>query len=409
MSARLVDLEVVRLDEAQVGDDAVAVFEEHQVAGDHLFRRHVERLAVAHHARGRRGHAAQRVQRPLGLALLHEAERGVDHDDGEDGDRVAEALHERRRRQRGEQAEPGGDGGGADERQHREVGDLRHHLAPDRLWRLLGQAVAPDADEPLVRFGGGDARPSDRIASRPRPPRRWRDARPAAGVPSMVRVRAHALRPPSSFNTCCSAGAYWLHHRSSWSRQRRRPHVTVKEFARQFMESFGRNQPFDLAAQLAYFAILSIFPFAMFLLTLVGFIPLHGLDQQILSAIYSVMPTRSGASCASRRCTRSSASSAAGCSGRRSLFALWTASGGASGLITALNRAYDVSETRAGVAGQAARAGGHARRRARHHRGDRGDADRARDRAPHLGLLRLRRRVRRALGATCAGRWPCSP
>src|SRR6185312_1201790 len=67
-------------------------------------------------------------------------------------------------------------------------------------------------------------------------------------------------------------------------------HVTVKEFVRQLWESFGRNQPFDLAAQLAYFAILSLFPFAMFLLTLVGYIPLHGLDQQILGAIYSVMP-----------------------------------------------------------------------------------------------------------------------
>src|SRR6516165_416153 len=69
-----------------------------------------------------------------------------------------------------------------------------------------------------------------------------------------------------------------------------RPHVTVKEFARQFVESFARNQPFDLAAQLAYFAILSIFPFAMFLLTLIGYIPLHGLDRHVLDAIYSVMP-----------------------------------------------------------------------------------------------------------------------
>jgi membrane protein len=122
--------------------------------------------------------------------------------------------------------------------------------------------------------------------------------------------------------------------------------VTVKEFARQFVESFGRNQPFDLAAQLAYFAILSIFPFAMFVLTLVGFIPLHGLDKHIMNAIYSVMPTE-----VARLCDQTLHEIV----GRQRgwllvttlLFALWSASGGASGLITALNRAYDVSETRA--------------------------------------------------------------
>jgi membrane protein len=124
-----------------------------------------------------------------------------------------------------------------------------------------------------------------------------------------------------------------------------RPHVTVKEFARQFMESFGRNQPLDLAAQLAYFAILSIFPFAMFLLTLVGYIPLHGLDQQILSAIYSVMPTDVAKLCDTT--LHEIVGKQHGWLLWSTLgFALWTASGGASGLITALNRAYDVSETR---------------------------------------------------------------
>ena len=122
--------------------------------------------------------------------------------------------------------------------------------------------------------------------------------------------------------------------------------MTVKEFARQFIESFGRNQPFDLAAQLAYFAILSIFPFAMFMLTLVGFIPLHGLDRQILDAIYSVMPGDVAKLCDST--LHEIVGQQRGWLLLSTLlFALWTASGGASGLITALNRAYDVSETRA--------------------------------------------------------------
>jgi membrane protein len=124
-----------------------------------------------------------------------------------------------------------------------------------------------------------------------------------------------------------------------------RPHVTIKEFARQLVESFGRNQPFDLAAQLAYFAILAIFPFAMFLLTLIGYIPLHGLDDAVLGAIYSVMPTE-----VARLCESTLKEIVGKQRGwllvATLLFALWSASGGASGLITALNRAYDVSETR---------------------------------------------------------------
>ncbi len=121
--------------------------------------------------------------------------------------------------------------------------------------------------------------------------------------------------------------------------------MRAKEFLRQFVESFGRNQPFDLAAQLAYFAILAIFPFAMFLLTLVGYIPLHGLDSKILHSIYSVMPPAVAKLCDST--LHEIVGKQHGWLLWSTLaFALWTASGGASGLITALNRAYDVSETR---------------------------------------------------------------
>ena len=127
---------------------------------------------------------------------------------------------------------------------------------------------------------------------------------------------------------------------------RARPHVTVKEFTRQLAESLGRNQPFDLAAQLAYFAILSLFPFAMFVLTIVGYLPLHGLDAHIVGAIYNSHADRRRPAVRvdPRRNRRQAARLASRC--RRCSFALWTASGGASGLITALNRAYDVAETR---------------------------------------------------------------
>lgn len=121
--------------------------------------------------------------------------------------------------------------------------------------------------------------------------------------------------------------------------------MPVRQFLRQFVESFSRNQPLDLAAQLAYYAILSIFPFTMFVLTVVGYIPLHGLDAQVIGAIYDVMPTE-----AAKLCDTTLHEIIGKQRGwllwSTLLFAVWTASGGASGLITSLNRAYDVSETR---------------------------------------------------------------
>jgi membrane protein len=121
--------------------------------------------------------------------------------------------------------------------------------------------------------------------------------------------------------------------------------MPARAFVRQFVESLGRNQPFDLAAQLAYFSLLALFPFAMFLLTLVGYIPLHGLDQQIMSSIYTVMPREVAALC-DQTLHEVVGKQRGGLLVTTLLFALWTASGGASGLTTALNRAYDVAETR---------------------------------------------------------------
>ena len=123
--------------------------------------------------------------------------------------------------------------------------------------------------------------------------------------------------------------------------------MPVKDFVKQFIDSFGRDQPLDLAAQLAYYALLSIFPFAMFLLTVVAYLPLHGLDQHIMGAIYSVMPA-DAAKLFQQTLNEIMGKQRGWLLLGTLAFAIWSASGGASGLITALNRAYDVVETRPG-------------------------------------------------------------
>lgn len=123
------------------------------------------------------------------------------------------------------------------------------------------------------------------------------------------------------------------------------PRHAAREFTSQLWESIGRNQPFDLAAQLAYFALLALFPFLMFLLTVVGYVPLHGLDKQILRTAYDVLPNDTAT------LLQSTLAEIVGKQRGWLLlitlgFAIYTASGAVSGLISALNRAYDVSETR---------------------------------------------------------------
>jgi hypothetical protein len=54
----------------------------------------IDDLAAAAHARVGRGELLQRVERGLGAALLVVPEEGVEDDDEQDGDRVAEARQE---------------------------------------------------------------------------------------------------------------------------------------------------------------------------------------------------------------------------------------------------------------------------------------------------------------------------
>lgn len=118
-----------------------------------------------------------------------------------------------------------------------------------------------------------------------------------------------------------------------------------KSFARSLADSFMRNETLDLAAQVAYFAILALFPFAMFVLTLMGYIPLHGLDRQVMDALDHVVPPEVGRMI-DQTLQEIVGQQRGGLLASTLIFALWTASGGIAGLTTALNRAYGVKETR---------------------------------------------------------------
>jgi membrane protein len=116
-------------------------------------------------------------------------------------------------------------------------------------------------------------------------------------------------------------------------------------FARDLGVKFQRNQTLDLAAEVAYFGILALFPFSMFALTLMGFIPLRGLEQEIIGAFQRVMPPEV-ARLIEATLSEIMGKQHGGLLASTLLFALWSASGGINVLITAFNRAYEVAETR---------------------------------------------------------------
>jgi membrane protein len=101
----------------------------------------------------------------------------------------------------------------------------------------------------------------------------------------------------------------------------------------------------DMSAQLAYNAVLSLFPFLIFLVTIIAYLPVRGLADQMLDTVRPLMPeatmpfvehTVNGVV---REQKRGLLLLSLGVS-------IWAASGGVVALTKGLNSAYDVVETR---------------------------------------------------------------
>ena len=106
-----------------------------------------------------------------------------------------------------------------------------------------------------------------------------------------------------------------------------------------------KNHTMAFAAALAYYFVLALFPFLIFLSTLVAFLPIRDFFGQIIGLLARVVPA------ASMGPLRDLVKNTILSNHRRLLafgilFTLWSASSGFTALIEALNTAYDVCETR---------------------------------------------------------------
>jgi membrane protein len=113
------------------------------------------------------------------------------------------------------------------------------------------------------------------------------------------------------------------------------------------VQEFQRDDALGLAAQLAYYLILALFPFILVLVSLMGTFGSEELASEVLGYFRQVMPEE--AYKIIETFTGNIISGDAKAPGLLSfgiLFTIWAASGAFAALISALNRAYDVQETR---------------------------------------------------------------
>lgn len=61
-----------------------------------------------------------------------------------------------------------------------------------------------------------------------------------------------------------------------------------KQFVKELIERFKEAEVLGLSAQLAYFFLLSLFPFLMFLITLLGYLPVD--NRLILELLSEYLP-----------------------------------------------------------------------------------------------------------------------
>jgi len=102
----------------------------------------------------------------------------------------------------------------------------------------------------------------------------------------------------------------------------------------------------DRAAALSYYFLFALFPALLFLTALLGFLPLAGLQERLMSYVTNVLPP-DAAGTLQRTLNEVLQGNRGGLLSIGALVALWAGSNGMASVMTTLNAAYDVRESRA--------------------------------------------------------------
>src|SRR5690625_7561153 len=116
-------------------------------------------------------------------------------------------------------------------------------------------------------------------------------------------------------------------------------------FAKNLYRRIDDVDVFGLSAQLAYFFLLSLFPFLMFLITLLGYLPIN--EQSFIVLIEAYAPPEI-TELINTNINQLINTQNGGLLSIGILGTLWSASNGVNALTKAFNRAYEVEEDQIG-------------------------------------------------------------
>jgi membrane protein len=119
----------------------------------------------------------------------------------------------------------------------------------------------------------------------------------------------------------------------------------VFELAKRVWGEVGKDEVTDRAAALSYYFLFSLFPALLFLTALLGFLPLAGLQERLMGYVATVLPP-DAARTVQRTLSEVLQGGRTGLLSLGALLALWAGSNGMASVISTLNVAYDVEETR---------------------------------------------------------------
>ncbi|MGM7724064.1 YihY/virulence factor BrkB family protein [uncultured Metabacillus sp.] len=118
-------------------------------------------------------------------------------------------------------------------------------------------------------------------------------------------------------------------------------------FLKELILRFTSDEVAGLAAQLSYFFLLSLFPFLIFLITLIGYLPIS--QDEVLGTIEHFAPGQSML-IIEQTLDQIINQRNGGLLSFGILATLWSASNGLNAIVRAFNKAYDVEETRSFLA-----------------------------------------------------------
>jgi membrane protein len=121
--------------------------------------------------------------------------------------------------------------------------------------------------------------------------------------------------------------------------------LTVKEFFSCVWKEMNEDDVFSIAAQLAYYFLFALFPLLLFLVTLIGFLPIENLYSEMAGFISQVLP-QEAVTLVQGNIDAITQEQRGGLLSVGLIATLWAASRAVANISAALNKAYDVEEKR---------------------------------------------------------------